>query len=450
MAKLELNRDVEILHHPDGAIPPQIVGLALLPDVKATDAFRHMDAHVSKRTLPKYWRGAATLLSAQQQLLSLNPNSHGVWDEPELVVSLWTDVFKGLGLEPKWSSRDGCFHMVVADEEFDGINVALCGLFTMYQSAMDRHLYPEVKNPIGSTITVNRPGRRAAKALFRVKRAKAKTLRTQIPAIVERIRRAGRSAKRPWPPGVTMLVDLMIEGLARLSEQIALTVKDWWDASEFGDRVNTPNKGDNYARTKVQIMSAAYLARLKWYFDNQRIDRNHRSLDDYRRLAEGGDLDALEAEAIFTNAKGLHFSQSGVADYYFRPAMVKAGLEGVSSHAIRHAGVCAFFAWLKAQDISQEEKKALKILFGEYMGWKWPEGMMDYYGAAERREQAVIVAIEFLQARRIQLDELMLAGDLISVNDDDPPDLVTEHKDQDLARLFALEDADPAEAKEAA
>lgn len=442
MTLLAPSLDVEILQHPDGSIPPQIMGIGDLPDPRATDAARHIETYVSKRTAPKYLRGAAAMLAGWAALVARDPNVAGPWEEPAIATTMWHDLLKGLGLEPKWSTRDCCFHLQVRDEDFDRVNIGLNGMYTIYEAARDRHLL-DGANPLASVAAdVPRAGRRAARSLFRIRRTKPRTMRVQLPAIVERIRRAGRRATRPWPPSVTMLVDLMIEGLARLSEQIALTLKDWWDASQFGEKINTPNKGDDYARTKVQVFSAAYAARLRLYVDMQRIDKNElagnerRTLADFRRLAEGGDLAALEAEPLFTNAKGGFFSQSGVGDYYLRTAMDEAGLLGVSSHAIRHAGVCAFFAWVAAQDMPKAEKDELKMQFGIYMGWKWPEKMLEHYSETERRNQATATAIAFLQARRQQLDQLEAGADIPPANDDDP---VPAHNDADLERLAMLE-----------
>jgi hypothetical protein len=442
MTMLASNLAVEILRHPDGAVPPQIIGIDDLPDVRATDAARHFETYVSKRTTPKYLRGSAAMLAAWTMLSTGDPNIPSPWDEPAIASTMWHDLLKGLKLEPKWSTRDGCFHIAVDDQDFDRVNIGLNGMYTMYEAARDRHLY-DGTNPLASaTDDVNRAGRRTARSLFRLKRTKPRTMRMQLPSIVERIRRAGRRATRPWPPSIVMLIDLMIEGLARLSEQIALTLKDWWDASEFGEQVNTPNKGDDYARTKVQVFSAAYAASLRIYVNEQRIDwcelagGERRTLNDFRRLAQGGDLAALELEPLFTNAKGGFFSQSGVGDYYFRPAMEDAGLIGVTSHAIRHAGVNAFFEWLAVQEMPKEEKEALKLEFGLYMGWKWPEKMLEHYSEVERRNQATATAIAFLQARRKQLDGLEAEVDLSPANDDDP---TPPHNDADLERLAQLE-----------
>jgi hypothetical protein len=127
-----------------------------------------------------------------------------------------------------------------------------------------------------------------------------------------------------------------------------------------------------------------------------------------------------------------------VGDYYFRQAMEDAGLDGITSHAIRHAGVCAFLRLAQEQDMSTEEKDALKLEFGIYMGWKWPEKMLEHYSEVERRNQATAAAITFLQARRKQLDELEQADELVAANDDDP---TPPHPDADLERLAELEEA---------
>jgi hypothetical protein len=138
---------------------------------------------------------------------------------------MWHDLLKDLGLEPKWSTREKCYFLEVGDEDFGRVSVALNGMYTLYEAARDRHVY-DGANPLSSLgETPNRSGRRAARSLFRIKRTKPRTMRTMVASIVERIRRAGRQGTRRWPPSVTMLIDLMIEGLARLSEQIALTLK---------------------------------------------------------------------------------------------------------------------------------------------------------------------------------------------------------------------------------
>lgn len=430
----------EIVWDPADELPVQLFGPDGLPDARLTDAARHMTAHVSQNSLPKYLRGTAAMLDAQQRLLDRNPHLEDMWSETALATEMWRDVLISMGLEPKWSSREGCYYMSVADDQFDRCNIGLNGLYVLYQSAMDRKLYAGAENPLACIRKTARSGRRAARAIFRIKREKARALRTQLPAIVERVRRAGRNANRPWPAAVRMLVDVMIEGLARLSEQIRLTLRDWWEASEFGQAISTGNKGDDFARTKEQQISAALAALLRLYVDEERIDRNElegktrRTLADFRRLALGGDLAALEREPLFTNAKGEFFSQSGVADYYFKPAMTDAGLDQITSHALRHAGVNAFFAWLKTQPAAEREE--LKAGFGKYMGWKWPDAMLAHYSEPERRQQAIETAIAFIQARRIDLDAMENVPFI--ANDDEP---VGAHNDSDLDRLAKLEAA---------
>lgn len=434
----------ELVRHPDDPGHVQFVGPDGLPDVRATDAARHFETYVGKRTAAKYLRGATAMMATFHRRFGSSFDAPSLWDEPAIVSTLWHDLLRAEGFTPKWSTRDRCYHITVNDSDFDRLNVGLTGMFTLYEAARDRHLYDGVNPMAAEASNASRRMRRTARSLFRLKRAKPRTMRVMVPDIVERVRRAGRRASRAWPAAVTMLIDLMIEGLARLSEQIALTLEDWWLASEFGEKINTPNKGDDFARTKVQVFSAALAARLRIFVNETRVDLpeltggKRRSLDDFRRIAAAGDLETLRREPLFTNSKGGFFSQSGVADYYFRPAMDEAGLHSIASHALRHAGTCAFFAWVKELDIPASEKESLKLEFGDYMGWKWPESMLEHYSEVERRNQATETAIRFLQTRRHQLDELERDSEFEVFDYDDP---IPAHNDADLERLAMMEAA---------
>jgi hypothetical protein len=404
-------RLLEVVRDPFGAVDVMVVNRSGGPCGFLTEAIRHLTSHASERTSAKYLRSSIRMFDAALQLAGENAHASGPFEEPELVQILWKDLLKALGATIRWQARSKHYSVTVPPDLFDRVKSGLYGAFLVYEVLRERKLYAH-RNPLATTSPQKGGfGKAPVRSLFCLNDDQPHRRPAEQPIPVELIRRAGRTAKRPWPPAVACLFDVMAEGLARLSEQIALTVADWWTGSRFATAIDTPNKGDDGQRTKTQIVTAELAAQLRHYFDYDRIDPTGRKLRDYERLALAGDLTLLREAPLFPNKRGGFFSQSGVADYYFRPAMLDAGLKRATSHCLRHAGVNDFLSWVAGLECGAEEKDQLRRSFGRYMGWKWPEAMLDHYGMPTRQREAIDTATRFLVHREERLRSVASMAD---------------------------------------
>lgn len=379
---------------------------------------------------PAYVRGALRFETwcfhtlGETSAVALSP-----WKSPPKdVLDLFSDFLRGWGagvkLERSTSEKD-VWHVEVTDEGMlPEVSAAICGTFHLYAAASDTGLYAwpnPFEVPTEDRTTRRIPGPAGGTAplptitprfRFRIPMGSASALRTDARDMLRDILPALEAYGAP--PAIVMMIATMIEGLARISEQIALSVLDWWDETMFGQAIATTSKGRRRRRVKAQRFTPQHHAALVEYFDTARtrLDPNGWTLEQWRAFLTDptiGKAERRRAAArapLFPNARGGFYSRSGVLDHWYRPAMRAAGLP-TRTHYIRHCGVNDFLAYIEARpDLTAEEKIAARLAFAKAMGWKWPEAMLERYSLPQRKEADIAATADWLQDRHARLNDL--------------------------------------------
>ncbi len=423
------------------------------PDTRLTAAVERMrETGIAETTWRPYARSGLRFFDWYWERTVSSATPFTPWDPEEQVRSLIDSAIVGLkGTITTTLSEPDVRHIAGADRVLEAVADLVSGTGYLYEGLIrNRHyLFP---NPIMLPESKRKPaflpmlsgGRSARRVLtkfyYRVAGIERPGPRVDDPSLVEQMIDALEDF-RNMPRAVILLVKIAMWGLGRLSEQISLTIWDWWKASRFKNLIATKNKGQGEEPVKEQLIPDELADELTAWGNNGRValDRHGRSLDEWAAFLsdETRPLDERKRQAIETplipNRRKGFYSASGIRDVWFVPAMKKAGLV-TRFHFIRHAGVCDAYATIDAMEISEDEKTKLKIAFGRHLGWAWPERMVEWYATAEIKTAEIEIATEWQRSRRAHL-RLIASGEA-------PPrrtPAVREHKhDGPLKTLFGL------------
>lgn len=393
-----------------------------------TSALTRMgDAGLSRATVNGYSRGALRFFTYRSRMLGTASTRDLLpWISAHDIRMLFRDFLVSLKgkVEPSTTEAD-VWHVTARDEDAVAIVQNVCGTFHAFEALVHAgvlRLNP-FEVPIDKRMRRRLPGAHGManapfitpRFRFRIPSTVASALRTDserhfhliVPALIA----------FGVPPSIVMMIKTMAEGLARISEQCRLSIWDYWEASGFGDAIDTTNKGDGDRRVKVQVFSAEHVGEILLFFDGDRrkLDRDGWGLNEWRAFLtdESIPLRIRKAKAIasplFPNAAKGFYDRSGVVDVWYRPAMRAAGLP-TRTHYLRHCGVNNFLAYIAARDdLTAAEKDAARLEFAKSMGWKWPEVMLARYSLPQRRHAAFEVRRGWLD-HRAKHDEAITEG----------------------------------------
>jgi integrase len=215
---------------------------------------------------------------------------------------------------------------------------------------------------------------------------------------------AGGEARR-WQLRETCVTRLLFETGGRISEVVGLSLGDWWIRG-LGQEVSAFSKGSHLRRIKYLRFSANTAKLLRRYTDGERRQRDpqHRTLGEYRRLAESGELD-LFTIPLFLSRRGTALSAGHFRDHYWAPACQAAGLDA-DIHQARHWYVTMAVRQIyEAAQTDAEIRRRLRELI-EYIKWRrgWETiQAYDHYFDAERHA-------EIQDALHRRLDASLKAG----------------------------------------
>lgn len=388
---------------------------------------RMSEGGLAQATVPRYGRGFLTFLDdVAIHGMATASGAYTPWSPPPDVVALFKDCIRRLGGTLEESTDEpGVYHVSVEEEEKrDGVVAAICGVFHFYDAAVKAGVYAWA-NPFEIPFEDRKPRMLPGEThggmfivprfRFRIPRTEGSPLRTDpsdrvldiIPALIA----AGA------PIAVIMMIRLMIEGLARIAEQIRISIWDWWKASQFGNQIDTTNKRSRGRRVKLQSITDELVAELLKFGNNERVALDERgwTLDQWRTFLTNPTISmkerriAAKKAPLFPARHKRFYSRSGVIDNWYRPAMQAANLPS-RTHYIRHSGVNDFLTYIDGrEDLTPAEKDAAKLEFGKAMGWKWPLAMLQRYSLPARKAAQLVAATDWLAHRR-QQQELIAAG----------------------------------------
>ena len=367
------------------------------------------------------------------------------WGEPPDVRSLMCEVLEHHQCTLEHDEDGYTTYVTAPPGGYDFVANIVSGVFHYYCALARERLYPygnpfEIPEAKRKPIRVGMPGGGSRIVTpwfwFRMGDRPRTGHRMDDPSLVPVILEALEAFPR-FPPALLMLFRLMAQGLARLSEQTALTVLDWWK-SKFGTVIATPNKGDMGKRTKDQLVEEEFAAAMRSWFDRLRVCKHpkYRTLKQWQAFLEDEDVPWSErervaaAEPLFTNHRGKHYTSSGARKWYRKAVLAAkkaADAPPVSTrtHYLRHAGVNNFLCLVRNDpDLTPEEKQSKKELFAEHMGWKWLE-TIENYCAPERQQEKLAIAREFLDGLRRNSERVaaghgsLLKADILKPSNDD-------------------------------
>ncbi|HEX8584237.1 MAG TPA: hypothetical protein VF680_07495 [Allosphingosinicella sp.] len=383
--------NVDIVRGPD-ARPHVFIGNKL--SIQLTQGARGLDNFVAVTSAKKYLRQGAALFGALELVAQQTQAEVDAWSPPHLSKHLWRGMLEALGCRLIWRPKFLCYVVTPPEHLHGEVVTGLAAASHLYDAAREAGV--ALYNPLVTRLPEKRGD---TVSLFRPKIVTGSVRTTRKPADVAQVLAAIRTT---CPPHVNMLFELMAVGLARVSEQARLSVWDWAQ-SGFDLAIATPNKGDGFQRTKTQLMTAPLWARMIHWFDHDRKDPNGLDREEYSRLSRTpvGRLQMSETP-LFPSHRGGFYTYSGLVDYHFRPAMT-GDLAHTVTHALRIAGVNDFIAWVEAKPISRAEKEREKAKFAVHMGWRWPDKMLEYYGAPHNLAQSAATAAAFAADREKHL-----------------------------------------------
>lgn len=392
-------RHYELQSAPHTCFPWQVLGPSLRIAERLSYAASYAPDILSTKSIRPYLRNGLRLFDYHHHLMTTTGCAYDPLGEPEDVLLLVIDFLRANRCTA--SEKGGVWYIDAPAAERHDVLLVILGLFALFEGlraeGVYRHRHPlkmagdgarVVKRLNDGSEVMVRPGR----TLIRVRGLAGSVGRVAEPDLVERMIAALVAAG--VPASILMMMRTMSIALARLSEQCLLSMLDYWNASEFGDEVDTVNKGSRLVRTKRQIWDGDHTVSIHGFIDAERalLDPDGRTLRDFRLLAAKEDWAALAAAPLFPTAayrlrpEAGFYTPGGVADVHLRPAFDAAGLLGVGSHHMRHGGVTRFLRWLKSLGLTHAEEMEWKAWFGAYMGWASWELMIEHYSQPFREE----------------------------------------------------------------
>lgn len=202
---------------------------------------------------------------------------------------------------------------------------------------------------------------------------------TELP---QKILDGGRKLKaqgKEWGLREECIVCLLFETGARISELMALTLGDW-NRRGLKDTAWARNKGSRRRRAKFVRFSQQTVKLLTRYFNTERaiVDPDHRTLDEYLRLADQDQLD-LDTIPLFLSRRGTCWTVDSFRAHYWKPACAAAAIDA-DPHQARHWYVNQALAVIHEQARKGEttvEQGTEELI--AYMKWRSGEKVMTAY-----------------------------------------------------------------------
>lgn len=182
-----------------------------------------------------------------------------------------------------------------------------------------------------------------------------------------------------WGLREQCIVRILFESGARISEILSLTAGDW-AISDFGNKLRAQNKGSHHKRVKTIIISQSTVKLLRRYYDSLERQKLARETLFYRHLISLKRKNALKLDELplFINQRGKQLTSALFRDYYWRPALLQAGIDA-DPHTCRHWFVTNAIKTIESLSKSKEEQDRHKEELIHYMSWRTGEKTLKVY-----------------------------------------------------------------------
>lgn len=212
-----------------------------------------------------------------------------------------------------------------------------------------------------------------------------------------------RAGADTWKLRDTIIARMLFESGARVGEVVTRTFDDWLKHSCL-NRMDSDSKGSHGNRVKSIVFKTETATLLRRYFNTERAASERgsfKSLADLQSAVRHGRLDARSVP-IFLTTNGRPYTASAFRDYYWRPAMTRAGLK-CQPHQARHWFVTTALAHIDEVSISNADREKRRSELVSYMAWRSGPEMLttyDHTGArAAARMQSLHAHMDALEDR---------------------------------------------------
>ncbi len=189
-----------------------------------------------------------------------------------------------------------------------------------------------------------------------------------------------------WKMREQCVARILFESGARISEVLSLNAGDWADG-DFGHRLRAQNKGSHRKRTKTLIISQSTAKLLRRYFESaerQQFAPEQYLFRDLSSLKRRNPRE-LDGIPIFINRRGNQMTPALFRDYYWRPALLRAGIDA-DPHTCRHWFVTNAIKTIETVSMSREEEERRKEELIGYMSWRTGEKTLKVYEHVSRTD----------------------------------------------------------------
>lgn len=198
--------------------------------------------------------------------------------------------------------------------------------------------------------------------------------------VFDQIDRSGASLRN------ICITSLLFDSGCRISEACAITLRDWWTGSRFGNQIDSASKGSRGMNVKVLSLSKATAKLLRTYVETERrqLDGESRGLSDFELLARTQGI--ASGIPVFLTRSGTRVTPNLYRDRFFRP-MARAAHLDMGPHATRHNFVSLALDVIERTANSPEERALLREQLVQYMRWGQGDRMLKVYDKRNRALQ---------------------------------------------------------------
>lgn len=196
---------------------------------------------------------------------------------------------------------------------------------------------------------------------------------------------------KKWHLRDLIIVRLLFETGARISEVCGITIQDW-KTTNFKDGASIFNKGSYGIRTKYLSWSSSTTILIQKYFETERYKITNKSLSWYKNSK---DSKILDSENIFLSTRGKRYNNQSFRDIYWNPTLRQYFPE-LNIHKIRHWYVTTNLCFFE-EYYPTNQNENLKEGLISYIGWKSGKKMLDVYNKHKNKHMFIEANNQYLE-----------------------------------------------------
>lgn len=176
-----------------------------------------------------------------------------------------------------------------------------------------------------------------------------------------------------------IVLRILFEGGARVSEVCSLTIRDWW-STRFMNGARSKDKGSHGRRRKTIRWSPDTTKLLRRYFASERraYSAAPPTISELENKFRRCNAETWMDEPLFLTRRRTSVSSDFFRKYIWRRSVQRTGME-ITPHAARHWFVTAAMERIDVESPDPEAAKRTKRALSNYVGWKTKDRMISTY-----------------------------------------------------------------------